>query len=91
MVSRRLPYSIHWFSVAYSGCSTGTMLPGKHCGHVGQPSPEPVTRTIEPVSPMPAWVTMAAMARARWSRCDGYGRRPTSEDNCTAPEYYYRA
>ena len=35
-------------------------LPGKHCGHVGQPSPEAVTRTIAPVTAMPPWVRMTA-------------------------------
>ena len=62
-VNSRLPYSIHWLSVSYSGCSTGTMLPGKHCGHVGQPSPEPVTRTIAPVIAMSAWVASTAIAK----------------------------
>src|SRR5690606_41778930 len=82
----RLPYSIHWLSVAYSGCSMGTMLPGKHCGQVGQPRPDPVTRTMEPVTPIPACVMMAAMARARCRACEGYGKRPTSEDNCTTQD-----
>ncbi len=64
-VSSRFPYSTHWLSMAYSGCSTGVMLPGKHCGQVGHPSPDPVTRTIEPVTPIPPWVMIAATARAR--------------------------
>ena len=38
---------------------------GKHCGQVGQPSPEPVTRTTDPVTAMPAWVITAAIAVAR--------------------------
>ncbi|GAB3293363.1 hypothetical protein GCM10027563_33140 [Parasphingorhabdus pacifica] len=41
------------------------MLPGKHLGQVGQPSPEPVTRTTTPVTLINAWVTITARARAR--------------------------
>ena len=33
-------------------------LPGKHCGQVGQPRPDAVTRTIAPVTAMPPWVRM---------------------------------
>ena len=74
-VNSRLPYSIHWCSVANSGCSTGNMLPGRHCGQVGQPSPEPVTRTIEPVTAISAWVATTAIAQARWMPRPGTGRR----------------
>lgn len=63
--SVRLPNSTHWCSAATSGCSTGTMLPGTHSGHVGQPSPEPVTRTMDPVTAIPPCAMMAAIARAR--------------------------
>ncbi len=64
-VNIRLPYSIHWFSAANSGCSTGTMLPGKHSGQVGQPSPDPVTRTTDPVTAINAWVATTAIATPR--------------------------
>jgi hypothetical protein len=64
-VSRRLPNSIHWCSAATSGCGCGTKLPGKHCGQVGQPRPEPVTRTTEPVTAIPPWVITAAIAILR--------------------------
>ena len=74
-MNRRLPYSIHWLSVSYSGCSTGTMLPGKHCGQVGQPSPEPVTRTTAPVIAISAWVASTATAKPSCSRRLGLGRR----------------
>jgi hypothetical protein len=61
----RLLNSIHWFSAWYSDRETGTMLPGTHCGQVGQPSPDPVTRTTDPVTPIPACVITAAIATAR--------------------------
>ena len=64
-VSSRLPNSIHCVSAATSGCGVGTRLPGKHCGQVGQPRPEPVTRTTDPVSAMPACATTAAIASRR--------------------------
>ena len=86
-VNRRLPYSIHWWSVAYSGCCSGTMLPGKHCGQVGQPSPEPVTRTTAPVMAISAWVATTAMATPSWSLRLGLGAasmRAFSESNGTA-------
>jgi hypothetical protein len=41
------------------------MLPETHCGQVGQPSPDPVTRTTEPVTPIPACAITAATAMAR--------------------------
>ncbi len=74
-VKSRLPYSIHWLSVAYSGWSTGTMLPGKHSGHVGQPRPELVTRTIAPVIAISACVATTASATPSWSRRLGLGAR----------------
>ena len=48
-----------------SATGTGTKLPGKHCGQVGQPSPEAVTRTMAPVTAMPPWVRMTAAATMR--------------------------
>ena len=74
-VSSRLPNSIHWVSACVSGCGTGTRLPGKHCGHVGQPSPDPVTRTTDPVTAMPACATTAATASARMTLGEVGGRR----------------
>lgn len=76
-VSIRLLNSIHWVSASNSGCATGTMLPSTHCGQVGQPRPEPVTRTTDPVTPIPAWAITAAIATARWTANEGYGRRAT--------------
>ena len=72
-VNSRLPYSIHWLSVAYSGCSTGTMLPGKHSGQVGQPRPEPVTRTIAPVIAISACVATTASATPELESAAGAG------------------
>ncbi|COW10809.1 Uncharacterised protein [Mycobacterium tuberculosis] len=43
-------------------------LPGKHCGQVGHPRPEAVTRTIAPVTAMPPWVRMTIAAMTRWTR-----------------------
>ena len=74
-VSSRLPNSIHWVSACVSGCGTGTRLPGKHCGHVGQPNPDPVTRTTDPVTAMPACATTAATASVRMTRGEVGGRR----------------
>jgi hypothetical protein len=54
MPRSRLPNSTHWCRTAISGWGTGTRLPGKHWGHVGQPRPDPVTRTTAPVTAMPA-------------------------------------
>jgi hypothetical protein len=74
-VSSRFPNSIHWVSGSTSGCGTGTRLPGKHSGHSGQPSPEPVTRTTEPVTAIPAWATTAATASARITDGETAGMR----------------
>src|SRR6476646_1794451 len=63
---------------ATSGCGIGVKLPGKHCGQVGQPRPEAVTRTIAPVTAMPPWLRMTAAAMMRWTRRLGKGRRSTS-------------
>ena len=61
-----------------SATATGVKLPGKHCGQVGQPSPDAVTRTIAPVTAMPPWVRMTAAAMIRWARRLGLGSRSTS-------------
>src|SRR6476620_1252764 len=44
---------------------TGTREPGAHCGQVGQPKPEPVTRTVAPVTAINPLVITAANANAR--------------------------
>lgn len=49
----RLPNSTAWWMRGTSETATGVKLPGKHCGQVGQPSPEAVTRTMAPVTAMP--------------------------------------
>ena len=49
----RLPNSTAWWMTGTSACGTGVKLPGKHCGHVGQPRPDAVTRTMAPVTAMP--------------------------------------
>jgi hypothetical protein len=64
-VSSRLPNSTHWCSGAISAWLTGTMLPGKHSGKVGQPSPDPVTRTVAPVTMIPTCATRLATASRR--------------------------
>src|SRR6476661_4341746 len=66
---------------ATSACGTGTKLPGKHCGQVGQPSPDAVTRTTAPVTAIPPWVkiTMNAMIFCVFS--EGRGRRSTKLKN----------
>ena len=61
----RLPNSTAWWMTATSAWGTGVKLPGKHCGQVGQPSPDAVTRTIAPVTAMPPWVRMTAAAMRR--------------------------
>lgn len=50
------------------GVRDGVKLPGKHCGQVGQPSPEAVTRTTAPVTAMPPWVRMTRAATMRCTR-----------------------
>jgi len=55
----------HLVHDGHFGVWTGVKLPGKHCGHVGQPRPEAVTRTIAPVTAMPPCVRMTAAAMRR--------------------------
>ncbi len=74
----RLPNSTAWWTRGTSATATGVKLPGKHCGQVGQPSPEAVTRTIAPVTAMPPWVRMTIAAMTRWTRRLGSGSRSTS-------------
>ncbi|BBZ07529.1 hypothetical protein MDOR_16980 [Mycolicibacterium doricum] len=77
-VIRRLPNSTAWWMPGTSACGIGVKLPGKHCGQVGQPSPDAVTRTIAPVTEIPPWVRMTATAIARWTRRLGTGSRSTN-------------
>ena len=58
----RFPNSTAWWIPGTSACGTGVKLPGKHCGHVGQPRPEAVTRTMAPVTAIPPWVRTTAAA-----------------------------
>ena len=74
-VSIRLPNSIHWLSAWMPGWFTGTRLPATHCGQVGQPRPDPVTRTTEPVTPISACATTAAIPTPRCTAAEGYGKR----------------
>jgi hypothetical protein len=60
-------------------------LPGKHSGQVGQPSPEAVTRTIDPVTEISAWLRSTANAMIRWVRTLGSGSRSTSRMNKPTP------
>ena len=67
-VSIRLPNSIaEWTSYAPCGVSDSSV----HRGHVGQPRPEPVSRTTPPVTTMPMLTTIDAHAqpRSQSSRC----------------------
>ncbi|MDT5001533.1 MAG: hypothetical protein QOK12_3638, partial [Mycobacterium sp.] len=48
-------------------------LRGKHCGQVGQPRPDAVTRTIAPVTAIPPWVSTTAAATSRCVRRLGMG------------------
>ena len=58
-VSVRLPNSMYlWMPCGW--CTTGVYEPGTHSGQVGQPSPEPVSRTSPPVTTMPIWTTRLA-------------------------------
>ena len=51
-VNKRFPNSIH--DLKPSICpSTGVYESSVHSGHVGQPKPDPVRRTIPPVRTMP--------------------------------------
>jgi len=53
---------------------TGTSDPGLHCGQVGHPRPDPVTRTVAPVTPMAPLVITASQASTRWTRWVGQRR-----------------
>ena len=60
-VSTRLPNSITpWTS------SSLWIEVSVHLGQVGQPRPEPVSRTAEPVNTISTSSTRAAKARRRW-------------------------
>ena len=74
----RLPNSTAWWIRGTSGCATGTKLPGKHCGQVGQPRPDAVTRTMAPVTAIPPWLRMTSAAISRCARRLGSGSRSTS-------------
>ena len=78
MLTIRLPNSTAWWTRGTSATATGVKLPGKHCGQVGQPSPDAVTRTIAPVTAIPPWVRMTSAATARWTRRLGWGSRSTN-------------
>ena len=58
-----------------SASGTGVKLPGKHCGQVGQPRPDAVTRTIAPVTAMPPWVRMTAAAISALRPQAGHGQQ----------------
>ena len=60
----------------------GPASPGWHSGQVGQPRPEPVTRTVAPVTAMPPLASTAAQANARCTRCEG--RPGATRDACSA-------
>ena len=84
-VISRLPNSTAWWMKGTSACGTGVKLPGKHCGQVGQPSPDAVTRTIDPVTEISAWLISTASAMIRWVRTLGIGSRSTSRMNTPTP------
>ena len=84
-VSSRLLNSIHCVIGSTSGCGVGTRLPGKHSGQVGQPRPEPVTRTTEPVTAIPPCATTAAIASARISDGGAAGMRSRNAGSATGP------
>ncbi|SHV90701.1 Uncharacterised protein [Mycobacteroides abscessus subsp. abscessus] len=77
----RLPNSTAWWIRGTSATATGVKLPGKHCGQVGQPRPEAVTRTTAPVTAMPPWVRITAAAMRRCVRKLGIGSRSTTRRN----------
>ena len=52
--------------------AVGRMLPSVHCGQVGQPSPEPVSRTAPPVTTITPLAT--TLARAMRETTDGFIR-----------------
>ena len=71
-VSVRLPNSISlWMPCSW--CGTGVNDPGTHCGQVGQPSPEPVSRTRPPVTTMPISSTRLATSTGRSTERAGAG------------------
>ena len=74
LVRVRLPNSIARWNADRSDRLTGTNEPGTHSGQVGQPRPEPVTRTVAPVTAISPLVITAAQANARCSRNDGARR-----------------
>ena len=70
-VSIRLPNSIAPCS-AY--CAVGVYDSSVQLGQVGQPSPEPVSRTTPPVTTIAELATTEATASRRTSGADGRGR-----------------
>jgi hypothetical protein len=58
--------------------AVGTSESDVQFGQVGQPSPEPVSRTTPPVTTMPALATTDATASRRTSKSEARG-------SCTAP------
>ena len=63
----RLPNSMYLWKP--SACSTvGVIEPSTHSGHVGQPSPLPVTRTRPPVTTMPTSATRLARSTGESQR-----------------------
>ena len=77
----RLPNSTAWWIRGTSVTATGVKLPGKHCGQVGQPRPDAVTRTMAPVTAMPPWLRMTAAAMIRWTRRLGSGSLSTNRSS----------
>ncbi len=73
----RLPNSTAWWMRGTSDTATGVKLPGKHCGQVGQPNPDAVTRTIAPVTAMPPCVRTTNAAITRCVRTLGGASRFT--------------
>src|SRR5699024_4927433 len=66
----RLPNSTAWW-IHGAAPATGTRDPSWHSGQVSQPRPEPVTRTMEPVTVMPPWKISRSSARIRCTRMVG--------------------
>ncbi len=65
-VSSRLPNSMaEWKSSAPCGVKSSSV----HRGQVGQPRPEPVSRTAPPVTTMPVLATREAQPAQRAWRC----------------------
>lgn len=63
-VSVRLPNSMAALKAACP-VSIGTKLSGVHCGHSEHPRPEEVTRTVAPVTAIPALTAMLPSAQTR--------------------------